>query len=77
MSVTLQFDTVVLPGNRVEVRSPELPEGQLAKVTIVVDQPSLVKRPLEEILAGYKGGQFKTAEEVDAYIREERESWDK
>lgn len=38
------------------------------------------KRTIDEHLeqAGYTGGRlFKTAEEVDAYIREERDSWDR
>ena len=35
------------------------------------------KRRISDILADYPGGQlFKSAAEVDQYIREERESWD-
>lgn len=78
MSLSLQFNTVVLPGNRVEIQSPDLPEGLSATVTIQLNGVATEKRPLSEILAGYEGKRlFKTAEEVDAYIREERDSWDK
>jgi hypothetical protein len=34
------------------------------------------KRELEDILEAYPGGQFKTAEEVRKYVKEERDSWD-
>lgn len=33
------------------------------------------KRELEDILADYPGGQFKSAEEVRKYVKEERSSW--
>ena len=45
-------------------------------VTLAEGQPS--KRPLREVLGEYQGGRlFRTAEEVDAYLREERDSWDR
>jgi hypothetical protein len=78
MSVTLQFNTTVLPGHRIQIESPDLPEGLVAFVTVKLESAPLEKRPLSEILAGYQGKKlFKTAEEVDAYMREERDSWDK
>jgi predicted ribonuclease YlaK len=64
------------------------PEEQLTllarlaeRIRIVYAQQStqLKKLTIDEHLAeaGYTGGRlFKTAEEVDAYIREERDSWD-
>ena len=79
MNMALQVETKVLPGNRIEVQAPELREGQEATVFIVLrDYPAGPKRPLRDILAEYKGPtSFRTAEEVDAYIRAERNSWDK
>lgn len=38
--------------------------------------PDEGKRELDDILAGYPGGQFTSAEEVRKYIKEERDSWD-
>jgi hypothetical protein len=77
MPLTLQFQTIVLPGSRIEVQSPELPEGRPATVMIVVEDEPIPRRRLSEVLAGYPGGQlFRSAEEVDAYIRAERDSWD-
>jgi hypothetical protein len=35
------------------------------------------KRKMSEILAGYQGRAFKDAQDVDDFIRKERESWEK
>jgi hypothetical protein len=76
MSSPFQIRTTVLPGHRIEIEAPELPEGQ--EVTVVVLSPAgPPKRRLSEVLDGYPGGQlFRTAEEVDAYLRAERDAWD-
>jgi hypothetical protein len=77
MQSALQIRTTVLPGHRIEIRAPELPEGRSATVVVLLDEPEQPKRRLSEVLAGYPGGQlFRTAEEVDAYLRAEREAWD-
>lgn len=77
MAATIQVQTVILPGNRIEIQSPELPEGLSATVLVLVDEPSLTKRRLRDVLADYPGGQlFRSAEEVDDYLRGEREAWD-
>jgi hypothetical protein len=77
MQTALQIRTTVLPGNRIEIQTPELPEGRTATVVVLLDEPAPTKRRLSEVLAGYAGGQlFKTAEEVDAYLRAERDAWD-
>ena len=71
----LQFHTTVLPGHRIELSAPELPEGGSATVFVVLADTA-PKRRLSDILAGYAGGQlFRTGEEVDAYLREERDAW--
>jgi hypothetical protein len=76
MTQALKLDAVVGPGGKVEVTDPKLPEGSHVTVFVVVDPPK--KRRLYEVLGDYKGGElFKTGEEVDRYIREERDSWDK
>jgi hypothetical protein len=77
MDVALQVRTTILPGHRIEIQAPELPEGRTATVLVFVDEVPLPKRRLSDILADYPGGQlFRSAEEVDAYLRAERESWD-
>ena len=77
MSLTLQVQTTILPGHRIEIQAPELPEGRSATVLVLVEEEGQPKRRLSEVLAGYSGGQlFRSAEEVDAYLRAEREAWD-
>ncbi len=72
----LELRTSILPGGRIEVQSPDLPEGREVTIRIVLDAGP-PKRPLSEILKDYPGGQlFRTVEEVDRYINEERDSWD-
>jgi hypothetical protein len=74
----VQVRTTVLPGNRIEISTPDLPPGSAVTVFIVVDEEEMPKRPIFDILADYPGGGlFRSAEEVDAYLREERDSWDR
>ncbi len=71
------IETTVLPGGRIEISSPDLKPGQRAKVWIMLDNDLTPKRSVLDILADASGQRlFKTAEEVDAYIREERDSWE-
>jgi hypothetical protein len=76
MSRTIHVKTTVLPGSRIEIHAPELPEGRTADVTITLAEEEISKRSFRQVLGDYPGGQlFKSAEEVDAYVRAERESW--
>jgi hypothetical protein len=77
MAATFQVQTIIQPGHRIEIQAPELPEGRAVTVLVLVDEPALPKRRLSDILADYPGGQlFRSAEEVDNYLRAEREAWD-
>ena len=68
---------VVLPGGKVELVSSELEEGQTVDVVVLHEQRS-ERRSAVEILAEAPGRRlFKTGKEVDDYIREERESWNR
>jgi len=74
----LQVKTTVLPDHRIELHVPELPAGRTATVFIVLDDETPPKRPLQDVLGNYPGGQlFKTAQEVEEYLRAERDSWGK
>ncbi len=67
----------VQPGGKVEVVSVELEAGQTVDV-VVLHESHPERRSAVEILAEAPGHLlFKTAQEVDDYIREERESWDR
>ena len=68
----------VQPGGRIEVAAPDLPAGQSVDVFITPVSPAGERRPLREILARADGHRsFRTAAEVDAFLRAERDAWDR
>jgi hypothetical protein len=80
MNMPLRVVTKVLPGNRVEIEVPsDLNVGAQVEVTVQELAPAAPAKPsVLEIIESYDGPrQFNTAEEVDAYLREERDSWDR
>ena len=61
---------------RIEVMVPDLPAGQAVEVTVRTLQEPASRRSVLDILRDAPGGLlFKTVDEVDAYIRGERDSW--
>lgn len=77
MQKELHLKTTVLPGGRIEIVDQELPVGESVDV-IVRHAPELPRRSAVDILAEAPGQRvFKTAEEVESYVKEERESWDR
>lgn len=80
MVTELTLTTTVLPGGKLEISAPELRPGQPVTVIVRVEDEQIEPMTITERLAraNYTGGKlFKTAEEVDAYIREERDSWER
>jgi hypothetical protein len=76
MEQALRKRVTIQPGGKIELQSPELPDGVEADVVVLVPAAALRKRSLVEFIGAGKG-LFKSAEEVDAYIREERDSWER
>ena len=76
MRETLHLRATVLPSGKIEIRNGALREGE--SVEIVVSRPDATRRrSILDILAEAPGkAMFQTAEEVDSYIRSERDSWD-
>jgi hypothetical protein len=75
MSAARKLITTVQPGGRIEVTSPELTVGQPVEVSIRL-LPAPQRRSILEILADCPGGVLvHTADEVDAYLRAERDAW--
>ena len=71
----IRVKTVVQPDGMVAVSAP----GQEVTVSIETEgEAPTAKRRAADILAELPGHlQFHTAEEVDAYLREERDSWER
>jgi hypothetical protein len=79
MQSALHITTKVLPGNKIEVEIPEAQIGDSVDVFVVLpEKVETKKRSAVDILNELPGKQlFQTAEEVDKYLKEERESWER
>ena len=76
----LHLRATVQPGGKIEIESTELTAGEDVDVTIspAKNPGESEKRSAVDILAEAPGHlAFKSAKEVDDYIREERASWDR
>ena len=75
MNKALLIRTTVLPGGKVETVNQGLPVGE--SVNVVVSQsPVSERRSVVDILAGAPCGLvFKTAADIAAYLKDEKESW--
>ena len=80
MQPALRIEATILPGHRLEISDPSLPEG--ARVEVIVVLPEEPRRQfasalefLESLPAGPRA--FKTWDEYEQHLREERDSWDR
>jgi len=74
------METTVLPGHRIEVTAWELPEGAKVELIVVLpEKPAPARRSMLEFLATLAPGPllFKTPEDANRYIQEERDSWER
>ena len=78
MQKTIHQRTTVKPGGKIEITNPDLEPGQDVEIIIRPAPPPSQRRSIVDILAEAPGHRlFKTAKEVDDYIKEERASWDR
>jgi hypothetical protein len=78
MQKALRLETTVLPGHRLELSAPELVDGATVEVIVVLPaSPPPRRQSMLEFLDTLPPGPllYRTAEEVDRYIQEERDSW--
>ena len=76
MQKTLHIRTTVLPGGRIEIVDQELPVGE--SVSVVVHSSVAKRRSAVEILKEAPGQRlFRSTEEVEAYLKDERASWER
>ena len=75
MQKALHIRTTVLPGGKLEIVDQNLPVGEDVDV-VVSPTSSTARRSAVDILDEAPGGLvFKTAADVAAYLKEEKESW--
>ena len=79
MTTELRVETVVLPGGKIEISTPELIEGKRATVVVTIeDTEPDEQHHVIDLLTTLPGHRlFQNAEEVDAYLREERDAWER
>ena len=77
MQKTLRIRTTVQPGGKVEFASPELEEGQTVDVVVLHESGAKGRSIMEILNSGPERRLFQTAEEVRAYLAEEKASWDR
>jgi len=80
MQTALRFETTILPGHRLELCAPELPEG--VRVEVIVVMPPALSKPrmsmlefLETLPPGPRA--FMTWEEYEQHLREEKGAWER
>jgi hypothetical protein len=79
MQPALHLKTTVLPGNKIEVTATELKVGETVDVFLVLpESTSPPGRSALEIIRSLGGHRlFQSPEEVDRYLQEERDSWER
>ena len=78
MATEVRVETVVLPGGKIEISTPELIPGKQATVVVTMeDQEPVEQQHVIDLLTALPGHRlFQNAEEADAYLREERDAWE-
>jgi hypothetical protein len=80
MQSALRLETTILPGHRIEITAPELPEGARVEVIVVLpEQPQRPRISMLEFLKTLPPGPlaFKTWEEYEQHLREEKDAWER
>jgi hypothetical protein len=80
MPANLRLQTTVLPGHRLEISNPGLPEGARVEVIVVLpEQSSQPRMSMLEFLKTLPPGPraFPTWEEYERHLREEKDAWER
>ena len=76
MQKTLHIRTTVLPGGRIEIVDQVPPVGR--SVSVVVHSPVAKRRSAVEILKEAPEQRlFRSAKDVESYLKDERASWER
>lgn len=78
MSTEVRVKTVILPGGKIEITRPELIPGRRVTVVVTIDDNETIdQRHVIDLITTLPGHQlYRSVEEVDGYIREERDAWE-
>ena len=77
MQKVLHQKAIVQPGGKVEFSSKELEVGQTVDVVVLHESRRQGRSIMEILNSGPERRLFRTADEVRAYLSEEKASWDR
>jgi hypothetical protein len=80
VQTALRTEATILPGHRLEISDPELPEGVKVEVIVVLpERPKPRRLSMLEFLESLPPGPraFKTWEEYERHLREEKDAWER
>ena len=82
MQTALRLETTILPGHRLELSAPELPEGARVEVIVVLPEkprPQTISMLefLETLPPGPSPRCFPTWEEYERHLQEEKDAWER
>jgi hypothetical protein len=70
---------VIKPGGILQIQRSDLPEGARVEVIVMIEEPAAERENSRKPLTSFWGaakGTWGTQDEADAYLEEERNSWD-
>jgi hypothetical protein len=79
MQPALHITTKVLPGNKIEIEIPDAKEGDNVDVFVILPEKLESKRrSVVELIEKIRNqrSSFRTTEDIDKQLQQERESWD-
>ena len=79
MHNAIHVKTTILPGGRIEITDANLPSGESVEVVVLLQETGKKNgHSAVDVLSEAPGHRlFKTPEEVDSYLQDERHSWDR
>jgi hypothetical protein len=73
---TFKENVIIGPGGLIEIHRPDLPEGAAAEVVITIELAQPEPAPLSNLLGKAHSG-YASGEDADAFVRAERDAWDR
>ena len=70
MQTAFRQKVTIQPGGLIQVRLPDLPEGETAEIIVWVETSGEPVRPLSRFMGVAKGG-FASPSDVDEFMRQE------
>lgn len=72
----IKENVIIRSGGLIEIRHPDFPEGASAEVIVMIQAPESDPPPLIGLLGKARSG-YASGEEADAFLRAERDAWDR